>query len=114
MLVHGSLEVNTSQKMPFEVSFSHELCDLMYLRTLIYSTYLQHLKLVHQRSNTIFAHLYRIVGYFRGGNISRMPSGAIIHEENFHECMAVTNTATLTSAISQGNFSRIKLNSRNS
>ena len=44
--------------------------------------------------------VYRIVGYFRGGNISRMPSGAIIHEENFHKCMAVTNTATLTSAIS--------------
>ena len=49
------------------------------------------------------------MGYFRGGNISRMPSGAIIHE-----CMAVTNTATLTSAISQENFSRIKLNSQNS
>ena len=44
--------------------------------------------------------MYRIVGYFQGGNISRMPSGAIIHEENFHECMAVTNTATLASAIS--------------
>ena len=28
------------------------------------------------------------MGYFQGGNIS---SGAIIHEENFHECMAVTN-----------------------
>ena len=49
------------------------------------------------------------MGYFRGENISRMPSGAIIHKENFHECMAVTNTATLTSAISQGNFSQIKL-----
>ena len=55
--------------------------------------------------------MYRIVGYFQGGNISRMPRGAIIHEENFHECMAVTNTATLASAISQGKFSRIKLNS---
>ena len=43
---------------------------------------------------------YCIAGYFQGGNISRMSSGAIIHEENFHECMAVTNTATLTSAIS--------------
>ena len=53
-------------------------------------------------------------GLFLRGNISRMPSGAIIHEENFHECMAVTNTTTLTSAISQGKFSRIKLNSRKS
>ena len=44
------------------------------------------------------------MGYFRGGNISRMPSGAIIHEENFHECIAVTSTATLTSVISQGKF----------
>ena len=51
---------------------------------------------------------YRIAGYFRGGKFSRMPSIAIIHEENFHECMAVT----LTSAISQGKFSRIKLNSQ--
>ena len=56
--------------------------------------------------------IYHIVGYFRGGNISRMPNGAIIHKEIFHECMAVTNTATLTSAISQGKFSRIKLNSQ--
>ena len=24
-----------------------------------------------------------------------MPSGAIIHEENFHECMALNNIATL-------------------
>ena len=47
------------------------------------------------------------MGYFRGGNISQMPSGAIIHEENFHECMAVTNTATLTSAISQENFHKL-------
>ena len=47
------------------------------------------------------------MGYFRGGNISRMPSGAIIHEDNFQECMAVTNTATLTSAISQGKFCSI-------
>ena len=31
-----------------------------------------------------------------------MPSGAIIHEEIFHKCMAVTNTATRTSAILQG------------
>ena len=46
--------------------------------------------------------IYHIVGYFRGENISRMPS---VHEENFHECMAVTNIATLTSAISQGKFS---------
>ena len=53
-------------------------------------------------------------GLFSRGKISRMPSGAIIHEENFHECMAVTNTTTLTSAISQGKFSRIKLNSLNS
>ena len=27
-----------------------------------------------------------------------MPSGAIIHKENFHECMAVNNIATLNSA----------------
>ena len=62
----------------------------------------------------MYVHAYRIAGYFRGGKFSRMPSIAIIHGKNFHECMAVTNTATLTSAISQGKFSRIKLNSRNS
>ena len=33
---------------------------------------------------------------FEGENISRMPSGAIIHEENFHECMALNNIATCT------------------
>ena len=41
---------------------------------------------------------YRIADYFRGGNISQMPSGAIIHEENFHKCMALNNTATLNLA----------------
>ena len=50
-------------------------------------------------------------GLLSRGNISRMPSGAIIHKENFHECMAFTNSAILTPAISQGKFSRIKLNS---
>ena len=44
-------------------------------------------------------------GLFSRGKISQMPSIAIIHEENFHKCMAVTNTATFTSAISQGKFS---------
>ena len=56
-----------------------------------------------QTTKTTFS--YRIAGYFGGGKFSRMPSIAIIHEENFHECMAVTNTVTLTSAISQGIFS---------
>ena len=35
------------------------------------------------------------------------PVVPLFTRKNFHECMAVTNTATLTSAISQGKFSRI-------
>ena len=38
------------------------------------------------------------------GNISRMPSGAIIHDENFYKCMALNNIATPNSA----NFDREK------
>ena len=35
-----------------------------------------------------------------------MPSGAITHKENFHECMALHKIATLysTHILSQGNF----------
>ena len=36
-----------------------------------------------------------------------MSSGAIIHEENFHECMALNNTATLNSANFHKEFVKI-------
>ena len=36
-----------------------------------------------------------------------MPSGAIVHKENFHGCMAHNDFVTLNS---QGKFSRIELN----
>ena len=38
------------------------------------------------------------MGYFQGETISRMPSGAIIHDKNFRECVALNNIATLNSA----------------
>ena len=41
-----------------------------------------------QLKNCYYIYAHCTADYFRGGNISRMPSGAIIHEENFHECMA--------------------------
>ena len=44
------------------------------------------------------------MGYFRGGNISRMSSDAIIHEENFHECMAVTTVLHLLQQFHRENF----------
>ena len=36
-----------------------------------------------------------MAGYFRGGNISQMPSDAIIHKEIFHKCMALNTMLNL-------------------
>ena len=60
--------------------------------------------------HTSYKYIYFITGYFRGGNNSQTPSGANIHKENFHECVALNNVATLNSENYHENFSRIELN----
>ena len=57
-----------------------------------------------------FFGLYHIAGYFRGGNNSRLPSGAIIHEENIHECMALIKLLDLIERIStRENFHELRM-----
>ena len=70
-----------------------------------------HKKISFLHTNVLI-NTYPIAGYFQGGNISRMPSGAIVHEEKFPR---MHNLAILNSAkFSQGHFSQIELNFQNS